>query len=242
MSVCVMWSRQQVRLKLALICVFKIQTLEQTHASSCLGQHCNCLFPRRQPSLKWTSVIEGNLCRVAPQIYIHPSPCSSHSAVAFNHVLFIDLTVAAASYQGFAKFSVALSPGSNWSLPEANWLDSSDMSKSISQLNGAGRWRAFIATTAAACRLWPCGETEFQVSTFNSPPCLNVHGLLSTRCPRMSSSYVMWSVAWSRDAGRLIGYQKAEGCREMKWQLIWVTGDSAANPQKDSTLADREWK
>lgn len=128
--------------------------------------------------------------------------CSSHSAVAFNHVLFIDLTVAAASYQGFAKFSVALSPGSNWSLPEANWLDSSDMSKSISQLNGAGRWRAFIATTAAACRLWPCGETEFQVSTFNSLPCLNVHGLLSTGCPRTSSSYVMWSLARSCDVGR----------------------------------------
>lgn len=142
---------------------------------------------------------------LSSHIYIRPSLSSlsssvstGFSTVAFNHVLLIDLSLAVTSYQGLAKFSAALSPGPNWSLPEANWLDCADMSKSISQLNGAGRWRAVIA--AAACRQWPCAETELEVSPLHSPLSWNIQVLFLTRYPPMSKCVCLFvcSIAWCR--------------------------------------------
>lgn len=170
------------------------------------------------------------------------------SAAAFNHVLLIDLRLAVTSYQGFAKFSAALSPGPNWSLPEANWLDCSDMSKSISQLNGAGRWRAIIAATAAACRLWPCGETELEMSPLNSLLPRNIQVLFLTRYLPMSKRvhvYVcvcmycrLWHVTYCRRVHDLRQrYTRPKAAQWNEWQLFLAAGDPAANPPQDSSWA-----
>lgn len=160
----------------------------------------------------------------SPHIYIQPAPSSSSSCVswarfltvAFNHVLLIDLSLAATSNQGFAKFSAALSPGPNWSLPEANWLDSSDMSKSISQLNGAGRWRAIIATAAAAGSLWPCGETELQVSLPHRECLCSILDNTFPLNEKMFTCIFLCVVTWWRPSLALTWISKAQGCREMK--------------------------
>lgn len=159
------------------------------------------------------------------------------STAAFNHVLLIDLSLAVTSYQGSAKFSAALSPGPNWSLPEANWLDCSDMSKSISQLNGAGRWRAVIAATAAACRLWPCGETELEMSPLNSLLPWKFYSWLEIYQWVSVCVFVVCTFNCLPCSEGVHRFPRPEAAGWNEWQLFWVAGDPAANPPKDSSRA-----
>lgn len=149
--------------------------------------------------------------------YFHK--CQAKNTVAaYNHVLLIDFSPAVTSYQGFAKFSAALSLSPNWSLPEANWLDCSAMSKSISQLNEAGRWSAVIAATAAACRLWPCGETELEMSPLNLQLPWNIEVWLLTGC---QTFVCLCSVTWFRHvhAWSCTQLSEPQGCRG-KWMTV----------------------
>ena len=138
---------------------------------------------------------------------------------------FIDLSQAVTSYQGFAKFSAALSPGPNWSLPAANWLDRSDMSKSISQLNGAGRWRAVIAAAArclqAVTLWWDWAQSVSpKLAAFLEHPrfysWLDVHQWLSVFvvCVRAD----IWG----------------PGPRWNEWQLFWSRSRSSQKKKKSS--------
>lgn len=213
-NVCVcMWVmcryRQQVQLKTNLFLLRMIGTRVHTVAHTCLsptaasGRIVSLAFPEPAQGLlrqSRTHLLPTENSPHDPSIqfpfshlWSFPARLRTWSAEPLPQTMFpllIWVWLQPCIYQGSAKFSAALGPGSNWSLPEANRLDCAGMSKSISQLNEAVRWRAIIAASAAACGRWPCGETELEMSALNLLLPWNTQLLFLTRYVRVCvSSY-----------------------------------------------------